>query len=57
MLGHHLSPFARDGNKTRARCLNAVYNAPVLIDGSEAAGFALTHICPFLDQEITNGHA
>lgn len=57
MLGHHLSPFIHDGNKTRAHCLNVVCNASVLLDGSEAVGFALTHICPFLEQEITNGHA
>ena len=54
ILGHRLGPF---GDKTTAHCENPACNATVIIQDSRAEGYALTQVCPFLEQKSTNGYS
>jgi hypothetical protein len=57
ILGHRLGPFTQIGDKTTAHCENPACNATVIIQDSRAEGYALTQVCPFLEQKSTNGYS
>ena len=55
-LGHQMAPFTPQGDKEFSHCRTPGCQATIIVQGSDATGFAITHICPFLEHQSQNGH-
>ena len=54
-LGHSLTPFAPYGEKEYAYCQNPSCKARLIVEGPRVEGYALVHLCPFLETDTRNG--
>ncbi len=55
LLGHQMTPFDVEREKEISRCKNSACTATIIVEGSEAAGHALTEVCPFMASQHHNG--
>ncbi len=55
LLGHQMAPFTVHGDKEITHCRNALCKGTIIVQGSDAEGYSLSHICPFLEHRGQNG--
>lgn len=54
LLGHRMIPFVVHGDKEISRCRNPLCKGTIIVQNTEAEGYAITHICPFLEDRLGN---